>query len=42
MRADIRRLWRLLVASWVFFLVLAIANASAVTAGWYCTVGGAR
>jgi hypothetical protein len=39
MRAEVRRLRRLLIASWVFFFLLAVANAVTVSAGWYCTAG---
>lgn len=35
---EIRRLTRLLVASWLLFLVLAAVNGVAVTLGWYCGV----
>jgi hypothetical protein len=33
----IRRLQHALVASWIFFTLLALANAVAVSAGWYAT-----
>lgn len=33
---EVRRLRRLLVGSWLSFVALAVLNASAVTAGWYC------
>jgi hypothetical protein len=36
-----RREWKLLVAGIVVVLLLAVVNAIAVTAGWYCTCGGA-
>jgi hypothetical protein len=38
----IRRLQRALVASWIVFTLLALANAIAVSAGWYGTVCGVR
>jgi hypothetical protein len=38
----IQRLQRLIAVSWLLFLALAIVNAIAVTAGWYCTVCGVR
>jgi hypothetical protein len=40
MSRELRRVWRLLVTSWVCFVLLAVANAAAVSGGFYC--GGAR
>jgi hypothetical protein len=35
-RRIIKRLQRWLIGSWVLFTLLAVANAIAVSAGWYC------
>lgn len=35
-----RREWKFVWAGIVVVLLLAVANAIAVTAGWYCTCGG--
>lgn len=36
MSREVRRLTRLLLASWIVFLLLAIANGVSVSTGWYC------
>jgi hypothetical protein len=35
---EVRRLTRLLLGSWVLFVVLPILNGTAVQLGWYCGV----
>jgi hypothetical protein len=36
MNLETRKVWRLLVASWFFFTLLAILNAVSVSSAWYC------
>jgi hypothetical protein len=36
MSAETRRVWWLLVGSWVLFTLLAILNALSVSLQWYC------